>query len=416
MNPSIPPLPAQRKVFGLNTDLWRVAITVGIAQFSISLWYWEFSIFLESIIAPWQMGVVLGSGTLITLIGYQTAGILSDMIGRKKTFVASFIPVGLGLILISLFPAWPLVLVEFPIIMFGWSMILVVSRAIPADAIASEMGKDSARTFTMILLPAFLMDGLSVILASFLLNAGLTSNHLHFIAGCSTILGMTIAQVFVRESLASETTRKAREGPIISFRNLGRNFWLITMGMILIYFFHTSATSYLGNLAVGEWGIERASYGYVYSIFSLTGTIVMYSISSLTDRNVKAGLIAGIVLNFVIILMFSQLNGFFVFMLLNAFWSFSTMAWIGTERTLVVSQAKDTSRGRALGTYQFIVGATGVVSVNFGAFLWTTYGNLRFVFMISGIVGIGLAVLVAIILRSVHIPEKKENLEIDEQL
>ncbi|MBD3406958.1 MAG: hypothetical protein GF411_12645 [Candidatus Lokiarchaeota archaeon] len=253
--------PPQKRILGLKMELWRVAIAVGFAQFSISLWYWEFSIFLETIIVPWQMGLVLGAGTFVSLLGYQVAGILSDIIGRKRTLLVSFIPYGIGLGILSIFPVWPFLLIEFPIIMFGWSMIIVVSRAIPADAVAVDRGKNSARTFTMILLPAFLMDGLSPIFASLLLNNGYTSSQLHLLAGFMTIFTLFITNRYVSESLASETSDKAREGPIISFNNLGRNFWIVTSGMLLIYFFHTAATGYLGNLAVGEWGIAREMYG-----------------------------------------------------------------------------------------------------------------------------------------------------------
>ncbi|MBD3407185.1 MAG: hypothetical protein GF411_13785 [Candidatus Lokiarchaeota archaeon] len=139
----------------------------------------------------------------------------------------------------------------------------------------------------------------------------------------------------------------------------------------------------------------------------MTGTIVMYGISTLTDKNIKAGLVVGLFMNFSILLMFSRLSGFFVFILLNGLWSVSTMAWIGTERTLIVSQASDTSRGRALGTYQFLVGATGIISVNFGAFLWTATESLRFLFMISGILGLIFSVIVAILLRSIEISDTK---------
>ncbi len=38
---------------GLSPNLWRLAAVIAIAQFSTSLWKWEFGIFLEGFLEPW---------------------------------------------------------------------------------------------------------------------------------------------------------------------------------------------------------------------------------------------------------------------------------------------------------------------------------------------------------------------------
>ena len=52
---------SSRKVMGLNMNLWRLALVTGVAQFSMSLWGWDFSIFLEFNVGvlKWQIRAAL---------------------------------------------------------------------------------------------------------------------------------------------------------------------------------------------------------------------------------------------------------------------------------------------------------------------------------------------------------------------
>ncbi|MDF1537847.1 MAG: hypothetical protein P1Q69_02985 [Candidatus Thorarchaeota archaeon] len=75
---------------GLSQNLWRLAIVMAISQFSIGLWKWEFSIFLRTLIEPWQMGLVFSSGTFAGIVGGLASGMIADRIGRRKTLALSF--------------------------------------------------------------------------------------------------------------------------------------------------------------------------------------------------------------------------------------------------------------------------------------------------------------------------------------
>jgi hypothetical protein len=41
---------AIQNYFGLSPRLWRLAIVTGIAQFSVSIWSWQFGIFAAGIV------------------------------------------------------------------------------------------------------------------------------------------------------------------------------------------------------------------------------------------------------------------------------------------------------------------------------------------------------------------------------
>ncbi len=71
-------------LLGLSSNLWRLAAVLAIAQFSTALWKWEFSIFLEGFLEPWQMGVIFSSAAFTGLIASIFSGYLADFIGRKK--------------------------------------------------------------------------------------------------------------------------------------------------------------------------------------------------------------------------------------------------------------------------------------------------------------------------------------------
>ena len=128
-----------RKILGLNMNLWRLALVTGVAQFTMSIWAWEFSIFLELdvLLAKWQIGMAFSVGTFAMILGYMASGIISDFIGRKNTMVISFIPIAIGMLGMWSNPTWPFVTFEYALSQFGWASILVVTAAIPADEIVA---------------------------------------------------------------------------------------------------------------------------------------------------------------------------------------------------------------------------------------------------------------------------------------
>lgn len=397
-----------REFLGLSGTLWRLAVVTGIAQFTMSLWNWEFSIFLETILEPWQMGLTFAVSTSASLIGYILSGTIADFIGRKKTMAFAFIPITIGLTTISRYPIWPIIPLEYALVQFGFSFILIMARAIPADEIEATGGHNAARRFTMVLMPAFLVDGLSPILGATLLRVGYAPSDLHMLAAAGSIVAFVATILFVRESLHGTIIEKARTGPLISFRRLGTNFWRLGGGMIGFVFCFNAALPYWGNLVVGEWGIDETTFGYAWSAFSIATVLLMHTVSGLADRNVKKALTVAIVWNAFMILGFSFSGGLLALIVFNIVWALPVVLWIGAERTLVVADVEEQDKGRALGTYQFMMTSTNLVAAPFGAFLWTATGSLRSVWIFSGIGGLMAAVVLAVALRSMVTEKSRE--------
>jgi MFS family permease len=385
---------------GLNNSLWRLALVVGIAQFSISIWNWEFSIFLETFLEPWQLGLTFSVSTIASLMGYFLSGTIADRIGRKKTMMFAFLPAALGLLLLVNYPVWPFIPLEYASIMFGWSFILIMSRAIPADEIEKTGGLNAARRFTMVLMPAFLVDGISPAIGATLLNMGLIPRDLHIMAGIGSIIACFATFLLIRESLGEEVIERTKKGPLISFRRLGSNFWKLAMGMFAFIFFFNSALAYYGNLIVGEWGLDETTFGYAWSGFSIATVLLMHTLSGYVDRGLKKSLFLAILGNGVLITVFSFTSGAWTLFLINFIWAVPVVMWIGAERTLIVQDVDEENKGRALGTYQFISSSTNLVAAPFGAYVWTVSGSLRTLWMISGIGGILSALFLGGALRS----------------
>ncbi|MFX0108578.1 MAG: hypothetical protein ACFE7R_09860 [Candidatus Hodarchaeota archaeon] len=397
---------------GLSGTLWRLALVTGIAQFSMSVWVWEFSIYLETFLVPWQIGLTFTVSTLASLIGYISSGTIADFIGRKKTMAVAFLPMITGLIAISLNPAWPFIPFEYGLVQFGWSFLIIMSRAIPADEIAATGGHDAARRFTMVLMPAFLLDGLSPILGATMISLGFVARDLHLLGSIGAIIAFISTLIFVRESLQREIIDRAKTGPLISFRRLGNNFWKLVVGMISFTFFFNAALPYWGNLVVGEWGVSETHFGYAWSAFSLTTVLLMYTASGLADRNIKGSLLLAVIWNALMILIFSLIGGGLeVLIILNIVWSLPVVLWIGAERALVVADIEQQDKGRALGTYQFLMTSTNVAAQPFGAMLWTITGSLRTGWLISGIGGLLSATILVGALKSMRGQDKTENNE-----
>ncbi len=416
MPPDAEPIPVvmtgrSRKVLGLNMNLWRLAIVTGIAQFSMSLWAWEFSIFLEFDVGllRWQIGAALSIGTLAMIIGFMASGIISDFIGRKNTMVISFIPMAIGLLGMWLNPIWPFVAIEYGVVYFGWASILVITTAIPADEIQADGGSNSARTFTMVLMPAFLVDGISPVLAGVLLENGYSASFLHLIASIGAVLALVATFAFVRESLDKEIIKKARKGPIITIRGLGKNFWKFVIGIAGCIFFLRSAFPYLGNLVVGEWALTDAQYGYAWAFYSLTSVIVLYFAGTLADRNVKAAQIVALLGNAIIALLFSVFQGFWVLVTLNIAWALPVALWIGAENTIVSGSVTEEKKGRALGTYRYATSIAGFFAFSFGAYIWEISDSLTFLYQFAGIGTLLFIIVMALALNSIELPDRQKE-------
>ncbi|TFG32484.1 MFS transporter [Candidatus Thorarchaeota archaeon] len=405
-----------RKVMGLNMNLWRLALVTGIAQFSMSLWAWEFSIFLELdvLLAKWQIGMAFSIGTFAMILGYMASGIISDFIGRKNTMVISFIPMAIGLLGMWLNPTWPFIAIEYALNQFGWASILVITAAIPADEIVADGGAHSARTFTMVLLPAFIVDGISPILGGIMLDSGYTASHLHIIAAIGSIIALLATALFVKESLTKDIIKEARRGPIITVRGLGKDFWKFVLGISGFIFFLRAAVPYLGNLVVGEWNISPAFYGYAWSFYSITSAIILYSAGTLADKNVKAAQILALIGNALIILVFAFVEGFLYLIVLNALWSIPVALWIGAENTIVAGSVTIEKKGRALGTYRYALSVIGLFAYSFGAYIWELNGSLKILYYLVGIGCLLFVIIMAIALRSINL--KRETVQyIDEK-
>ncbi len=407
-----------RGFYGLTGSLWRMALVVGLAQFSMSFWAWEFSIFLEFdlastfgvVLQKWEIGLVFSVGTAATIIGYILSGTIADLIGRRNTMALSFIPMSVGLVGLRFAPWWPIILVEYALIMFGWAFVIIVSSAIAADEIAVTTGRNSARIFNVVLLPAFIVDGTSPIAASLLMDLGYGASDLHLVAGIGSIVALMATLAFIGESLEKKVIDKARAGPVVTIRGLGGDFWKFTLAMAGYVIIYRASVAYLGNLVVGEWGgISPQMYGYAWSGFSLTSAALLSKAGDFADRNLKGAMVATLVGNSMLILVFSAATGLFALWALNITWALPIALWIGAEKTLVVRGAGRERKGRALGTYNFFIAVGSLVAYNLGAFLWEAWSSLRLVFLFSGIFSFVMIAVLALALRAMRPVAKAEE-------
>ncbi|RDE11382.1 MAG: hypothetical protein C4K48_11870 [Candidatus Thorarchaeota archaeon] len=399
----IAPEPATKKpgFLGLSNNLWRLALVMGIAQLSLALWKWEFSIFLERFLQPWQMGIVFSAATFAGLIASVFAGYIADFIGRRWTVALGFLPVTFGLATMSYIPIWPFVAVQFSLVWFGMSTARLMARAIPADEIASDDGHNPARRLMMVTMPLWFFDALGPLVGSILLNAGYQSGDLHRLAAVVSIVTFLSSVLLIKESLGSDIRKKARSGPKIPVRSLGRDYWLLTLGMIGFAFFWALSIQYLGNLCVGPWNVDEITYGLTWSFFSVTAAVIMYPASIIADRNLKMALLAGVFGNAAVYLWWAVGSGALMMYLINFAWAFPLVLWVGAERSIIVLVVSEETKGRALGTYDLLMGVVGMAGQFLGAMIWETTDSLRVVW---GVAGAGMMVssfVLFVLLRSI---------------
>ncbi|MFW9919496.1 MAG: MFS transporter [Candidatus Thorarchaeota archaeon] len=383
----------RRSFLGLNSILWRIAIITGISQFSVSVWAWEFALFLEPILDPFRIGLTFSAGTFAALLGYPIAGAISDLFGRKNTLIASYIPQFIGLIILFTYPIWPLVPLAYGIHSFGWSFVIMISRAMPADEIVQLTDPNSSRLFTMVLLPSFLIDGISPIAAVMLLNLGLTVNILLLVGALTTFASMILSFIFVKETL-KESIENTKKEPHIPLRQLGQSFWKFTVGMIGYTLAWGMTIPYYGILCVGEWGVSLEFYGLTWSAFSLATVLVMYSVSGFTGKHLKRVMTFGLLSNALIMISLGVGTGPWLLLLLNIIWAVPIIIWITAERMLSINGVPNEMKGRALGVYQLVMSITGLIAAPIGAWLWVLFGSQRVLWVISGILATAFTLVV----------------------
>jgi predicted MFS family arabinose efflux permease len=370
---------------GLSPNLWRVAFVLAISQLSISLWSWEFSIFLNDIIEPWQMGLVFSLGTFAALVGSILSGIIADFVGRKWTLATAFIPMFLGLITLSYLPIWPLIPLQYGLVWYGMTTIRIMLPAIPSDEIVSNDMRNPAKKILMMMMPLLFADGIGPLLGGLMLSSGFSSHDLHRIAAFSAIAAFIAASLIVKESLGKAVIEKAKAGPIISFRQLSSDFWKLVVGMVIFYFCWNTTYLYLGVLCVDTWGVDKVTFGLTRSTFSLTGAIIVYFAGKLAEKNLKLALTAAVAGNCVVFITFGLGSGTPLLFFLYFFWAFPWVLWMGSEKSIIVLSVSEETKGRALGSYQVIMSLMSIAAASFGALLWTTTGSIRFLLIFSGI-------------------------------
>ncbi|MFW9805914.1 MAG: hypothetical protein ACFFFK_04235, partial [Candidatus Thorarchaeota archaeon] len=129
----------------------------------------------------------------------------------------------------------------------------------------------------------------------------------------------------------------------------------------------------------------------------------------LADRNLKATLIAGVGGNAAIFFWFSQGSGVVMMYVINFVWAIPFVLWTGSIKSIIVLVVSEEVKGRALGTYDLLMGIVGVGAQLFGATLWELSGSLRVTYAVAGIVAMGTAILISILLRYIHIPNHADT-------
>ena len=142
--------------------------------------------------------------------------------------------------------------------------------------------------------------------------------------------------------------------------------------------------------------------------------ILMYGLGSATDRNIRLTLIAALLSTAIITGLFAYGTSLQDLVILNILLAAPIVIWSGAEKTLAVNGVSNEMKGRALGTYQFLMSTTRLFGQFIGAVLWEYFGSLRSVYGISSVAGMILVVGLTYALMSLKLEYRGEGLTLAE--
>ena len=173
------------------------------------------------------------------------------------------------------------------------------------------------------------------------------------------------------------------------------------------------AIPYLGILSVNEWGVSIDTFGFVSSVFSIVTVLMMYTLSGIAGHSAKVGLFLSLIGNSIVMMAIGMGSGVWMLVLLNGIWAAPIIIWTAAEGVLTVNGVPSDMRGTALGLFSSTTSATGLFAAPLGALVWSISGSLRFLWIMSGGLAIGFAVLAWWALKRVKIHRAKPKTQLE---
>ncbi|MFW9926405.1 MAG: hypothetical protein ACFFDM_06505, partial [Candidatus Thorarchaeota archaeon] len=96
-------------------------------------------------------------------------------------------------------------------------------------------------------------------------------------------------------------------------------------------------------------------------------------------------------------------SGIWFLLILNIVWAAPILVWTATEGVLMVNGVPPDMKGTAIGLFSSTTSATSLFAAPLGAIVWSISGSLRFLWILSGGLAIGFAVVAWFALKRVKI-------------
>ena len=343
----------ERKVFGLERNIFFVGLTSFFTDTSTKMIYSVMPLFLMSIGASKTTislieGIAESAASLIkTFSGYW-----SDKIGKNKPFM--LIGYGVTALITPLYafvgkPVQVLLLRFFERIGKGL-------RAAPRDSLISSsiQGKEAGKNFGF----HKAMDNSGAIfgpLGAFILLYLFPLNYttIFLVAMIPALTGVATIAFFIKEA----NTGKKENINNPSFKRLPKNFYFF-LAIVFVFTLGNSADALL-LVKTTETGIDKLYIPFVYMIFNIVSVLFAIPVGKLSDKIGREKLIIpGFLIYSLTYFLFGKFNSISVFVVLFVMYGFYSALTDGSQKAMVSDIVSKELKGTGYGLYHAVLGVT----------------------------------------------------------
>jgi len=388
-----------------------VALTVSDFAFIIGVtvwWPFQALYIIELGATTEQLGILLTSQAIVSVVFQYPGGVLADRYGRKRMIMVGAILRSIPPLIYLLTDSWlfffpgllidAVAIVDFP----AWNALLMESLSTESRGAGYGLYRTISGLPGIFIQPigGVIMDAFGIVLGTRLCLA---------VNEVTMVVYALIIRFFVSEPVQTEAARPLRErhGSLLSRVRALPTIWVLILSGSLLGFGQNLTTSYLVVYAIENIGLTKTQWGIISAAFSVLAMSLTTPSGFLGDRvGRKSCILITQVLTLFSTLIFVNSRAFYDTLAARAvagvgqgFGGWARGPMMGSNwQALIADVTPGPERGRMLGLIGTVMGAITTPSTGIGGYLYQNVSSVIPFYLNAGLTGLG-TLLIALFLK-----------------